>query len=46
MGPTWWSYGQVVEGHICAFGGNNNSIGIESCVNKGSDLWYTWQVTT
>lgn len=23
-------------------GGNLNSIGIESCVNKGSNLWYTW----
>ena len=23
-------------------GGNVNSIGIESCVNKGSDIYYTW----
>ena len=45
MGPTWWSYGQVYEGRICALGGNKNSIGIESCVNEGSDVWYTWQVT-
>ena len=31
---------------LCVFsGGNLNSIGIESCVNRGSDLWYTWQVT-
>ncbi len=45
MGPTWWSYGQVVNGMICSVGGNQNSIGIESCVNEGSDLWYTWQVT-
>ena len=22
-----------------------NSVGIESCVNKGSDLWKTWQIT-
>ena len=22
-----------------------NSIGIESCVNEGSDLWLTWQIT-
>ncbi len=43
MCPTWWSYGQVVEGRICAVGGNQNSIGIESCVNEGSDLWRTWQ---
>ena len=45
MGPTWWSYGQVTEGRICGVGGNLSSIGIESCVNQGSDLWYTWQVT-
>ena len=45
MCPTWWSYGQVYEGRICAVGGNMNSIGIESCVDIGSDLWYTWQVS-
>lgn len=45
MGKTWWSYGQVVEGRICSNGGNYNSIGIESCVDQGSDLWYTWQKT-
>ena len=45
MGPTWWSYGQVWEGRICSGGGNINSIGIESCVDKGSNLWYTWQET-
>ena len=33
------------EGRICSTGGNYNSIGIESCVNEGSDLWYTWQLT-
>ena len=27
------------------FGGNFNSIGIESCVNKGSDIYLTWQKT-
>ena len=26
-------------------GGNNSSIGIESCVNENSDLYYTWQKT-
>lgn len=26
-------------------GGNNNSIGIESCVNRNSDIYYTWQKT-
>ena len=34
-----------MEGRICSNGGNRNSIGIESCVNEGSDLWYTWQKT-
>ena len=45
MGTTWWAYTQVYEGRICSTGGNRNSIGIESCVNEGSDLWYTWQIT-
>ncbi len=45
MAKTWWCYTQVWEGRICSIGGNSNSIGIESCVNQGSDLWYTWQKT-
>ena len=45
MGKTWWCYTQVWDGKICTTGGNYNSIGIESCVNEGSDLWYTWQKT-
>ncbi len=45
MGPTWWSYGQTTAGLICGSGGNRNSIGIESAVNAGSDLWLTWQKT-
>ena len=45
MGTTWWCYTQIYEGRICSTGGNRNSIGIESCVNEGSDLWYTWQRT-
>ena len=45
MGTTWWCYTQVYEGRICSTGGNRNSIGIESCVNQGSDLWLTWQMT-
>lgn len=45
LGTAWWCYTQVWEGRICSNGGNRNSIGIESCVNKGSDLWYTWQKT-
>ena len=45
IGTTWWCYTQVLEGRICSKGGNNNSVGIESCVNYGSDLWLTWQMT-
>ncbi len=45
VGTTWWCYTQVAEGRICSNGGNANSIGIESAVNYGSDLWYTWQKT-
>ncbi len=45
MGTTWWCYSQVYEGRICSTGGNRNSIGIESCVNEGTDLWWTWQKT-
>ena len=45
MAKTWWCYSQVYEGRICSVGGNRNSIGIESCVNEGSNLWYTWQIT-
>lgn len=45
IGTTWWCYTQVSEGRICSNGGNANSIGIESAVNYGSDLWYTWQIT-
>ena len=45
IGTTWWCYTQVLEGRICSRGGNLNSVGIESCVNYGSDLWLTWQMT-
>ncbi len=45
MGKTWWCYTQFYEGRICSTGGNRNSIGMESCVDKGSDLWLTWQKT-
>lgn len=45
MGTTWWCYSNVWEGRICSKGGNNNSIGIESAVDYGSDLWLTWQIT-
>ncbi len=45
MLDTWWCYSQVSAGRICNYGGNRNSIGIESAVNPESDLWYTWQRT-
>lgn len=45
IGTTWFCTSQVSSGMICSKGGNNNSIGIESCVNEGSDIWFTWQRT-
>ena len=45
MGTTWWCYSNVWEGRICSRGGNKHGIGIESAVDFGSDLWYTWQIT-
>ena len=45
MSQTWWCYTQRYDGAICNVGGNRNSIGIESSVNEGSDLWLTWQIT-
>jgi len=32
-------------GYISSLGGNNNSIGMETSVREGSDLWLTWQYT-
>ena len=45
LGTTWWCYTQIREGRICGSGGNRNSIGIEACVNKGTDVWQTYQKT-
>lgn len=42
MGPTYYNAG---FGYISNRGGNLNSIGIETMVNKGSDLYLTWQKT-
>ena len=44
LGRTWWGT-QRSPYALCTYGGNKNSIGIESCVDQGSDLWHTWQVT-
>ena len=46
VGSTWYLGGHYYNssyGYICSTGGNNNSIGIESSVREGSDLWLTWQ---
>ena len=40
LGKTWYSETYRKIGN---YGGNNNSIGIESCVTEGDDLYYTWQ---
>lgn len=42
IGETYLNSGYM---KICNRGGNNNSIGIESCINKGADLYLTWQRT-
>lgn len=42
LGETYYSpsYGKIANR-----GGNNNSIGIESCINEGTDIYLTWQRT-
>lgn len=40
IGNTYFNTGYHL---IANGGGNRNSIGIESCVNQGSDIYYTWQ---
>ena len=40
IGSTWYS---TTYNKIGNHGGNTNSIGIESCVNKGSDIYLTLQ---
>ena len=39
---TWWSSTYKV---VSNRGGNLNSIGIESCVDDGSNLYYTWALS-
>lgn len=44
MIPTTWISDE--SGYpVCVYGGNSNGIGIESCVNSGSDVWKTWNYT-
>ncbi len=45
IGGTRWIYSQIAEGRICSVGGNNNSIGIETSVDEGSNIWYTYHKT-
>ena len=40
LGRTW--YNPIFQ-KISNYGGNFNSIGIESCINYGTDVYYTWQ---
>lgn len=40
LGNTWFSN---TYKYICNGGGNRNSIGIESCIDKNSDIYLTWQ---
>ena len=44
LARTHWGT-QSSPSRICTMGGNLNSIGIESCVDIGSDLMHTWHVT-
>ena len=46
VGNEWYitnHYYKSSYGYICSVGGNQNTIGIESSVREGSDLWLTWQ---
>lgn len=40
IGETYFAQGYE---KICNRGGNNNSIGIESCINEGTDIFLTFQ---
>ena len=41
MNKTHFASFKTIANH----GGNNNSIGIETAVNNGSDVYYTWHLT-
>lgn len=42
IGETYYN---ETYGHVANRGGNNNGIGIEMCVTKHTDLYYTFQLT-
>ena len=46
VGDKWYLGGHQYKsdyGYIGSTGGNGNSIGMETSVREGSDLWLTWQ---
>ncbi|MFA5482009.1 MAG: InlB B-repeat-containing protein [Bacilli bacterium] len=43
IGTTYFTTSQVSRGVIANHGGNNNSIGIEMCVNTTGEIVDTWQ---
>jgi N-acetylmuramoyl-L-alanine amidase CwlA len=42
IGNTWWS---CTYKTLANRGGNLNSVGIETCINEGSNVFYTWNIT-
>lgn len=44
-GNYWMGQTYVINGKIANRGGNRNSIGIETAINDGSDVYWTWQKT-
>ena len=46
IGTPWASFGQNVNGVISSKGGNNNSVGIEMCVNTSGDIYTSYQVNS
>ena len=42
VGKTYWN---KTYHTLANRGGNLNSIGIETCVNRGSNVFYTWNIT-
>ncbi|MFA5543057.1 MAG: InlB B-repeat-containing protein [Bacilli bacterium] len=45
LGTHWFVDSQVERGVIASKGGNNNSTGIEMCVNTDGNIYDTWQRT-
>lgn len=45
IGNLHADFSQTLDGVIANYGGNNNSIGIEMCVNTDGDVYDSWQRT-